>query len=79
MKTKKSSKRINSLIKRATELVEQIEAVKPMYKELDELTDRLFSLGFVSGNGLSLVDNFESKNTAWKASAFRRFELKRSL
>lgn len=74
-----TSNKISAMRKRARELIDQIEAIKPLYKELDELTDKLFAAGFVAGEGLAIVDNFAEKNTVWKASAIRRFELKRSL
>jgi hypothetical protein len=64
------------LILKARKLLKQLEAVKPLYKELDAITEVLQSLGFSDAHGIAMVDNFAAKNVVWKSSAMRRFELK---
>ena len=77
------------LVNRALEIMEELAECKALYEELDELTDKLGDYGFTSKelgideNGnlevLSLVDNFQHKNTVWKAAAVRRYELKKQV
>lgn len=67
-------------LKRLIELNEQIEVAKELYNERDKLVLALKELGFtsqvVNGKEYLLVDNFESKNTAWRMAAVNRFEIK---
>lgn len=56
----------------------QIEAVKPLYRKLDEYLAYLAGVD-LKGTGYVMVDAFEGKgNTAWKSVAFRRYELVRT-
>lgn len=65
---------------RVIELVEELELRKALYAELDKLIVELLEEGFTSkmfGPYLvELVDNFEDKNTAWKAAAIKRYDVK---
>lgn len=64
------------LAERIKEIKSEMERIKPLYGELDELTDMLIGLDLnLSKYGIAIQDNFESKNTAWKSTAMRRFEL----
>lgn len=65
------------MINRAIEIIDTLEETKPLYAELDQITQKLVDAGFSSEGGLALVDKFEAKNTAWKSAAFRRFELEK--
>ena len=58
-----------------------LDAAKELYREYDKILNTLvekqpvtkeFRLG---QNVIQIVDNFE-KNTAWKSTAFRRFDIK---
>lgn len=72
------SKKLNprKLAERIKEIKFEMERIKPLYSELDELTDMLVGLDLnLSKYGIAIQDNFESKNTAWKSTAMRRFEL----
>lgn len=68
---------IKTLAKRARAIMKQLDEVKPLYRELDEITLALFGVGDkLRDFGLVVVDNFEEKNTMFKTSAFKRFDLK---
>lgn len=70
------------LAKRALEIKMQLEEVKPLYEELDEITMQLVGAGAThwvdrkTKLGFEIVDNFEKKNTCWRAHGIRRWELK---
>lgn len=72
------------LLKRAVEIMEWLDSVKPLYDELDRTVMALkaekFKSSEVTYNGakvvMALVDNFAEKNTAFKACGVKRFELK---
>lgn len=69
------------LLDRAVEIQAILNQVKPLYNELDEIIAELVRVGFkreafFSGYELILVDNFEKKNTVFKATGIRRFDLK---
>jgi hypothetical protein len=62
--------------KRAREIALALARVKPLYQELDELTELFIDAkANLSKYGLAIQDNFETKNTAWKSTPMRRFEL----
>lgn len=67
------------LIQRAVEIQAILDQVKPLYKELDEIVVALANRGFRAGkhNGavVVLVDNFDGKNTCFRATGVKRFEL----
>lgn len=67
------------LLKRAVKIQTQLEAVKPLYVEMDRITEELVNLniteGMVGRYRLYISDNFREKNTSWKSSAFRRYQV----
>lgn len=67
---------------RAAEILAQLEKVKPLYSELDEITIFLQSTGTanfeVDGVHFTIIDNFINKNSVFKATAIRRFEIKKA-
>lgn len=68
------------LIARAIEINKQLEVVKSLYGELDLITTELVKNEFVSavhnGTCVLLVDNFKTKNTCFRTTSVKRFELK---
>ena len=72
---------LNKLAKEAAFLLAQLEAVKPLYAQLDAITLKLIESEITHNalaiHGVALVDNFKDKNTVWKPSAVKRFELKK--
>ncbi len=80
-KAKTVNKQIEVVAKRAAEVLAQLEAMKPLYNEIDKLTEELREAGItnivVGTTVLQIVDNFASKNTMFKPTAFKRFELKK--
>lgn len=66
-------------LERAVFLMERIEDIKMCYKELDQLTDELlrdgFTEGFIADKHIVMKDKFAIKNTVWKSTPQRRFEL----
>lgn len=72
-----SKRKIGQVAVRAKELIIILTRAKALYAELDEITEFLVKTGArVEDYGITMVDNFEEKNTAWKSTAMRRFELK---
>lgn len=74
------------LLERLHSLTAQLEAVKPLYAEMDSLVGELVLRGFESelladGTHAHLIDNFldaktgAPRNVAWKSCAIRRFEI----
>ncbi len=59
---------------------EAARRMKEMYNELDEITVQLKELGFrtehVGERIITLVDNFATKNVAFRSHGIRRYELK---
>lgn len=64
------------LILKAKRLQRKIDALKPLYAELEAVTDQLRKAGFKAGHGLTLIDNFKNKNVAYRTTSIRRFELR---
>lgn len=59
-----------------------IDAVKPHYKELDKVIEKLiglkaFSLN-VDGHTFELIDEFKDKHKTFKAVSFSRFSVQKS-
>lgn len=89
MKTKKSKatkkddqlKAIQALVAEAAQLLEKAESFKATYNRIDEITVKLSLVGnqFEDDDGaiIRIVDNFADKNTAFKTTAIKRFELKK--
>lgn len=67
------------LLKRAFKIQTQLEKVKPLYVEMDKITEELvnnnITEGMIGRYRLFISDNFSKKNTAWKSSAFRRYQV----
>lgn len=73
-------KSVKSLVKRAIEIQTELEKVKPLYSELDQIIQTLverevseYALGPIK---VRLIDNFEKKNSCFRAVAIKRYELK---
>ncbi len=79
---KMNIKELTKLAKRAKEVLDQLEAQKVLYKELDELTEALCQSPLVLphillGAGIQIVDNFRDKNAVFRPACVRRFEIKK--
>lgn len=74
-----SAKKSKDDLARAVLLIRRIQEIKDMYKELDHITEKLLKQGFTEGffEGLHIVmnDKFSTKNTVWKSTPQRRYEL----
>lgn len=74
---KPTPKNIAKLVARAKAISRQLDEVKPLYNELDQIT---FALNAVKERlatyGVAVVDNFEAKNTMFKTVGMRRYDLK---
>lgn len=68
-------KSIKRIAKRIIEINEEIEVMKGLYRELDELTALLLEQKFKKGHGVRVVDNFAKKNVAFRTTGLRRFEI----
>lgn len=68
--------KIKKLLRRAKALDKKIKAAKLLYKEMDELVVDLKALGFKSGLGAVLVDNFAEGNVCFRNVGVKRHELK---
>ncbi len=70
-------KNVKKLVERARAISEQLDEVKPLYNELDQITLALSMVkDLLPKHGVTMVDNFSEKNTQFKVASFRRFELK---
>lgn len=71
---------IVKLVARAIEINKELEKIKPLYAELDLITIQLMKLNFTNafhnGKSVLLVDNFKEKNTCFRTTSVKRFELK---
>lgn len=79
-KQKKSiPKDLRVLMKKAVSLQQKIDACRAHYAKLDVMIETLLDYNFTSakidGRTVRLVDRFAKKNTVWKSTAQRRFEL----
>jgi hypothetical protein len=74
---KKINKEIAKLVSQAKKVMDQLEAMKPLYSELDKITDALVEMnGAGQVEDIIIVDNFSAKNTVFKTTSVKRFELK---
>ena len=75
---KKNTKTAASLAREAIKIIETLNSVKPLYKQLDELTMQLCQAKEedLQEYGLVLQDNFKEKNTVFRPTGVKRFELK---
>lgn len=80
-KQTKKNKQIEELAKRAARVLAQLEDMKPLYNEMDKITEEFLKSGLdqvcVEGFTIQLVDNFHSKNTVFKTTSVKRYELKK--
>ena len=79
---KKTSVTIQDLAKQALATLERIEKLKSEYSELDRLTEQAMQLtkadkAILQKLGLTVVDNFAAKNSVFRTTSVKRFELKR--
>lgn len=77
---KANTKKIKALAKQAAEVMEKLDSMKPLYNELDQLVNALMEAGLEPGQdhyGLTLIDNFAAKNTVFRTTSVKRYELKK--
>lgn len=78
---KVSAKDIGRLVNRAYAISKQLDEVKPLYNELDEITHALLNVdslkkeGALEKHGVAIVDKFSEKNTVFRTVGIRRFQL----
>lgn len=75
--------KLKKLINRARDIHGELDKVRPLYSELDAITTALLSLHDdkkackeLLRHGCLLVDNFAEKNTVFRNTAIRRFEIR---
>lgn len=75
----KTQEETKELVRQALRVMTRIEDLKAAYKQLDELTDQLVERGFtemtLGRRRVVLKDNFATKNTVWRSTPHRRYEL----
>jgi hypothetical protein len=78
---KSNKKQIEMLAKRAAEVLAKLDEMKPLYNEIDKITEQLVAAGVeniaVGVATLHVVDNFAAKNTVFKTTSVKRFEIKK--
>jgi len=67
---------VKKLAEEAKKIITKLEAVKPLYSKLDELTLALKKED-LSEFKLQVVDNFAEKNVVFRPVGVKRFEIKR--
>ncbi len=78
---KANMKRAAEIADRINEIKKALEAQKPLYGELDELIIELSGIAEVNtsfsagGNFVTLVDNFQSKNTVFRPVGVKRYDV----
>ena len=78
MKKKKRPSILQIQIREAICMLDELESIKYLYEQLDNLSIALkYHNEFIKKYGITVVDNFEMKNTFWKSQPIRRYELKR--
>lgn len=60
-----------------SKLIQVSEGFKEVYNEIDRLTVELAQTGIMNHGSVVIVDNFATKNTAFKTTAIKRFEAKK--
>lgn len=81
MTRKKISKaEVKRIVQKILKIQAKLDQVKPLYQELDDLTVRLADANVKEVKEgdvvIHIVDNFATKNTAFKATGVKRFEAK---
>ena len=71
-------KTVSKMVERARAITRQLDEVKPLYQELDEITLALTNVRHAlhPKHGIVIVDNFKERNTQFKTVGIRRFEIK---
>ncbi len=84
MKTVKNLKRASEIANKISEIKGKLEANKPLYDELDQLTVELSKEaepGTVFNTDdhhfVTLTDNFAEKNSVWRPACVKRYEVER--
>lgn len=75
---------LQALLARAVQIKAQLEAVKPLYDELEQVTLSIVNAHLAAGaeatvptgHVVQVVDNFAGANTVFRPAAVKRFELK---
>lgn len=69
-------KKLSKMVERARAITQQLDEVKPLYHELDEIVAALVAAKEgLSRYGVAIKDNFEVKNTQFKTVAMRRYDI----
>lgn len=75
-----TKKRVKVLLSRAAEISLELEAVKALYRELDDITTELVEMevfhAYSDGLQMSVIDNFADKNTGFRVARFKRYDIK---
>lgn len=72
-----TTKELIAMLARAKEIQSQLDEVKPLYRELDEITFSVIRVKErVEKHGAVLIDQYADKNTQFRNVAMKRFELK---
>ncbi len=72
----KNQKEIERLLRRAKKIMSQIDSVKPLYSELDDILLTLaVKFKFRGNDKFSIQDQFKNKNTAFKTVSMSRYRL----
>ena len=70
---------MKALLRKLLAIQEELANIKTLYREQDAIIDQLIEIGFKHGKVdnyiVTLKDNYADKNTAFKATAFRRYEI----
>src|SRR5271167_4313980 len=78
-KETENERKAKELVQRAAEILDSLAIVKPLYRELDDITLALIGMDIFSivyGDiQLTVVDNFSEKNTCFRVGRFKRFDV----
>lgn len=74
---KLSPRLVTRLAVEAQNILSALEDQKKLYERLDQITVLLKDQD-LARHGIQIVDNFATKNTAFKVAFMRRFDLKRT-
>lgn len=78
MKKKTKRKPTNAeLLARAEALMKKIKSFKKACDEMDDIIDQLVKKNFIENKDYILLDNFSDTNVNFRATSFRRFELRK--
>lgn len=71
-----SKLKIDRLLRRAKAINSDLERSKELYNELETIVYELKRLKFKSSKNAILIDNFKDVNKVYRATSFKRFEIK---